>query len=83
MAGAGRASEAGLVTRKWRVTAEWAFAACAVCVYPPNVKHAMIDLAWLGGSGLSGGYHAQRLLAQPLVVWRALWASGAGRLQRG
>ena len=68
---------AGLLTRRWRAAAGWAFAAYAVCVFPANVKHAMLDLD--SGTGLSGWYHVPRLLAQPLVVWWALWASGAVR----
>ena len=71
------AGAAGLMTRRWRVAAGWAFAAYAVCVFPANVKHAMLDLG--SGTGLSLWYHGPRLLAQPLVVWWALWASGAVR----
>lgn len=69
----------GLITRRWRVAAGWAFATYALCVYPANVKHAMIDLSVLGGSGtgLSAWYHVPRLLLQPAIIWWALWASGA------
>jgi uncharacterized membrane protein len=76
------AGAAGLLTRRWRVAAGWAFAAYALCVYPANVKHAMLELAWLGGSGtgLPAWYHVPRLVAQPLVIWWALWASGAVRV---
>lgn len=68
---------AGLLTRRWRVAAGWAFALYAVCVLPANVKHAMIDLN--AGTGLSAGYHVPRLLLQPFIIWWALWASGAVR----
>ena len=76
---------AALMTRKWRLTAGWALALYALCVWPANVKHAMIDLAWLGGSGtgLSAWYHVPRLLAQPLIIAWALWAVGAVRVERG
>lgn len=47
----------------------------AVCVYPANVNHMLIDMA-KPDHGLGLGYHVPRLLAQPLVVWAALWASG-------
>ena len=45
----------------------------AVCVYPANVNHMLIDLG-KPDHGLGLGYHFPRLLAQPLVVWAALWA---------
>lgn len=67
----------GLLTRRWRVAAGWAFAIYALCVYPANVNHAMIDLR--SGTGLSAWYHVPRLLLQPLIIWWALWASGAVR----
>lgn len=75
---------AGLMTRKWRLVAGWGLALYALCVWPANIKHAMIDLAWLGGSGagLSAWYHVPRLLAQPLMIWWALWAVGAVRVER-
>ena len=48
----------------------------AVCVYPANVNHMLIDLARADG-GLGLGYHIPRLLAQPLLVWLALWVGEA------
>ena len=46
----------------------------AVCVYPANVNHMLIDMAKpIPSLGLA--YHVPRLLAQPLVVWAALWGS--------
>ena len=45
----------------------------AVCVYPANVNHMLIDLT-KPDHGLGLAYHIPRLLAQPLVVWAALWA---------
>ena len=65
----------GLITRRWRRAAGIAFAAYAVCVFPANVRHAILDLG--AGTGLSIWYHGPRLIAQPLIVWWALWASGA------
>ena len=75
---------AALMTRKWRLAAGWALALYALCVWPANVKHAMIDLAWLGGSGtgLSAWYHLPRLLVQPVLIAWALWAVGAVRVER-
>ena len=69
------AGAAGLMTRRWRVAAGWALAAYALCVWPANVRHAVLDLA--RGTGLSWGYHVPRLLLQPVIVWWALWGSGA------
>ena len=65
----------GLLTRRWRVAAGWALALYALCVWPANVRHAMLDLR--SGRGLPLAYHAPRLLLQPVIVWWALWASGA------
>ena len=69
------AGAAGLMTRRWRVAAGWGLALYAVCVVPANVKHAILDLGT--GTGLGIGYHGPRLLLQPVIVWWALWASGA------
>ncbi len=48
----------------------------AVCVFPANIKHAFygIDLPQLPSSWW---YHGPRLLAQPVLVWLALFAGGA------
>lgn len=50
-------------------------AAYAVCVYPANVKHAMLHAE----SGLPPGwwYHGPRLAFQPVIVWWALFAGCA------
>ena len=45
----------------------------AVMVFPANIKHA-IDGVMVGGTALGWGYHAPRLLFQPVFVWWALWA---------
>jgi uncharacterized membrane protein len=64
-----------LARPRWRTAAGWGFAAYALCVWPANLQHAMLDLSV--GSGLPLAYHAPRLLLQPLIIWWALWASGA------
>ena len=52
-----------------------AFALYAVCVYPANINHMMMDLARPDhGAGLA--YHLPRLAMQPVLVWLALWVSG-------
>lgn len=47
----------------------------AVCVFPANINHFTIDMATPGhGWGLA--YHIPRMLAQPVLVWLALWSGG-------
>ncbi len=48
----------------------------AFCVWPANVNHMMMDMTRSdGGWGLT--YHVPRMLAQPLLIWLALWVSHA------
>lgn len=48
----------------------------ALCVWPANANHMMIDLSRPdGGWGLA--YHVPRMMAQPLIAWAALWAGEA------
>lgn len=47
----------------------------AVCVFPANINHFILDMA-KPGHGLGLGYHVPRMFAQPLVVWLALWVGG-------
>lgn len=44
----------------------------AVCVFPANINHFILDMA-KPDSGLGLGYHVPRMFAQPLVIWAALW----------
>lgn len=67
-----------LLTVRWRRAAGWALALYALCVWPANVQHAVQDLS--SGTGLPIWYHAPRLALQLLIIWWALWASGAVRL---
>jgi uncharacterized membrane protein len=61
------------VTRPW---AGMALALYAVCVFPANINHAINGIA-VGGLPTSWWYHGPRLLAQPVIVWWALYCSGA------
>ena len=66
-----------LLQPRWpalRRAAGWGLAAYALCVWPANVEHMLIDLA-RPGHGLGLGYHVPRLAAQPLLIWLALWAA--------
>ena len=74
------AGAAALVTHRWRRAAGWALAAYALCVWPANAHHAIIDLS--RGTGLPIWYHAPRLALQPAIIWWALWASGAVLVSR-
>ena len=48
----------------------------ALCVWPANINHFIMDMARDdGGAGLA--YHIPRMIAQPLIIWLSLWASGA------
>ncbi|WP_236781575.1 DoxX family protein [Aurantiacibacter gangjinensis] len=45
----------------------------ALCVWPANFNHMLIDMARDdGGWGLA--YHVPRLMAQPVLIWATLWA---------
>ncbi|MCH2487059.1 MAG: DoxX family protein [Erythrobacter sp.] len=47
----------------------------AVCVFPANINHFAIDMA-RPDRGLGLAYHIPRMIAQPIIVWWALWAGG-------
>lgn len=51
-------------------------AAYAVCVFPANIHHFAMDMG-RADHGLGLAYHVPRMFAQPLLVWLALWCSGA------
>jgi len=59
-----------------RRAAGWGLAAYALCVWPANYHHMMLDLAKPDG-GLGLAYHLPRLAAQPVLIWLALWAGEA------
>lgn len=58
-----------------RRAAGWGLAAYALCVWPANIHHMVMDLA-RPDHGLGLAYHIPRMLAQPLLIWAALWAGG-------
>ena len=59
-----------------RRAAGWGLAAYALCVWPANFQHFLLDRA-RPGHGLGLAYHLPRLAFQPVLIWAALWASGA------
>lgn len=50
-----------------------ALALYALCVWPANIDHFAMDMAREDG-GLGLAYHIPRMIAQPLIIWWALWA---------
>lgn len=71
------AGAAGLLQPWWpglRKAAAWGLAAYALCVWPANVQHMLIDLP-RPGHGLGLGYHIPRLAFQPVLIWWPLWAA--------
>lgn len=46
----------------------------ALCVWPANIHHMMLD--WGSDSGSNLAYHIPRMIAQPVIIWLALWVSG-------
>ena len=67
------AGAAGVGTRRRRRAAGVGLALYAVCVYPANIKHAMLGLP-PGEIQLDWWYHAPRLALQPVLVWWALYS---------
>lgn len=59
-----------------RLAAGWGLAAYALCVWPANINHLLMDMA-RPDHGLGWAYHGPRMLAQPVLIWAALWSSGA------
>lgn len=48
----------------------------ALCVWPANINHAINNIP-LNGQTASWWYHGPRLLAQPVIIWLALWVGEA------
>ncbi|MEP0392724.1 MAG: DoxX family protein [Erythrobacter sp.] len=44
----------------------------AICVWPANINHFIVDMAREDG-GLGLAYHVPRMFAQPLIIWLAFW----------
>lgn len=59
-------------SRRLTCAAGIAFALYAVCVFPANINHMMIDMA-RAHPRLGLAYHIPRLLLQPVLIWLALW----------
>jgi uncharacterized membrane protein len=73
------AGAAGLIQPWSAALRRWAgigLALYALCVWPANMNHFALDMAKADG-GLGLAYHVPRMIAQPLIIWLALWVSGA------
>lgn len=46
----------------------------ALCVFPANINHMLIDMA-RPEPELGWTYHGPRMLLQPVLIWLALWVS--------
>jgi len=57
-----------------RRAAGWGLALYALCVWPANINHFIIDMARADG-GRGFAYHVPRMWAQPLIIWLAWWVS--------
>ena len=62
-----------LFVPRLRRAAGIALALYAVCVYPANINHALLDQSG-GPRALGLWYHIPRLLLQPVLVWATLYA---------
>ena len=69
------AGAAGLMLPRTRRLAGVMLALYAVCVYPANLYHAFSGI-YVRHLPSSWWYHGPRLLAQPVLVWWALYAGG-------
>ena len=65
----------GLVSLRLRRLSGIMLALYAFCVFPANIKHALEDVH-VPGLPSTWWYHAPRLLAQPVLIWWALFVSG-------
>ncbi len=59
-------------SRALRQAAGIGLALYALCVWPANINHFAMDMARADG-GLGLGYHVPRMIAQPIIIWLALW----------
>jgi uncharacterized membrane protein len=59
----------------------WGLALYALCVWPANINHFILDMAKPDG-GLGLGYHVPRMFAQPVIIGLALWVGECLPLRR-
>ncbi len=66
----------GLFIPHLRKAAGWGLALYAVAVFPANINHALNHID-VGALPNSWWYHIPRFALQPVLVWWALYCSGA------
>ncbi len=59
-------------SRRLRQAGGIGLALYALFVWPANVNHMMMDMARADG-GFGMAYHVPRMIAQPIIIWLALW----------
>ncbi len=59
-------------SQRLRQAAGWGLALYALCVWPANINHFIMDMAKADG-GLGLAYHVPRMIAQPVIIWLAIW----------
>lgn len=59
-------------SKQLRKAASIGLALYALCVWPANINHFVLDMARDDG-GLGLGYHVPRMIAQPIIIWLSLW----------
>ena len=64
-----------------RAAAGWGLALYALCVWPANINHFIMDMARPDG-GLGLAYHVPRMIAQPVIIWLAVWVSRENKTAR-
>jgi uncharacterized membrane protein len=68
-------------SQQLRQAAGWGLALYALCVWPANINHFIIDMAKPDG-GLGLAYHVPRMIAQPVIIWLAVWVSRTSKTAR-
>lgn len=68
----------GLMIPRLRYAAGIGLALYALCVWPANINH-MVNNIEVAGRAASMWYHGLRMIAQPVIIWLALWVAGVTR----
>lgn len=72
---AGAAALAQPFNLRLRQAAGIGLALYALCVWPANINHMIMDMA-APDHGWGLAYHLPRMALQPVLIWLALWTGG-------